>query len=74
MRYGLYSDGIYDGFPTTFFITQCMIRVIGNQIASASLPLLEVSFGSKLYCLKNYYVTFNVNMMNLTKLSINYIL
>ncbi len=59
-----YSDEIYDGLPATFFVTQYMIRVIGNQIASTSLPLLEVSSGSELYYLKNYYLAFNVNMMN----------
>ncbi len=58
-----------DELPTICFVTQYMIRVIGNQIASASLPLLEVSSGSEFYCLKNYYVAFNVNTMNL---SINY--
>ncbi len=56
-------------YSTTFFVTQYMIRVIGNQIASASLPLLEVSSGSE-FCLKNYYVAFSVHTMNLTKLSI----
>ncbi len=43
-----------DELPTIFFITQYMIRIIGNQIASASLPLLEVFSGSEFYCLKNY--------------------
>ncbi len=59
-----YSDEIYDRFPTTIFVTQYMIRVIGNQIAPASLPLLEVSSSSEFYCLKKYYVAFNVNTMN----------
>ncbi len=52
---------IYDGLPTTFLVTQYMIRVIGNQIASASLPLFVVSSGSECYCLKKKYVAFNVN-------------
>ncbi len=47
-----YSDKIYDGLPTTFFDTQYTIRVKGNQIAPASLSLLEVSSGSEFYCLK----------------------
>ncbi len=59
-----YSDKIYDMLPTTFNVTQYMIKAIGNQIASASLPLLEVSSGSESYCLKDYYVVFNVNTMN----------
>ncbi len=41
-----YSDKIYNGLPTTFFVTQYMIKSIGNQIVSASLPPLEVSSGS----------------------------
>ncbi len=36
-----------DELPTIFFVTQNMIRVIGNQIASVSFPLLEVSSGSE---------------------------
>ncbi len=39
--------------PTIMLVTQYMIRVIGNQIALASLPLIEVSSGSEFYCLKN---------------------
>ncbi len=56
-----YSNKIYDRLPTTFFVTQYMTRV------------LEVSSGSEFYCLKKYYVVFNENTMNQTKLSINYI-
>ncbi len=44
-----YSDEIYDRFPTTFFVTQYMIKSIGNQIVSESLPLLEVSSALKFY-------------------------
>ncbi len=35
------------------FVTQYMIRVIGNQITTASLQLVEISSGSECYCLKN---------------------
>ncbi len=42
-----------------------MIKLIGKQIVSASLPLLEVSSGLEFYYLSNYYVALNVNMMNL---------
>ncbi len=49
MGYTSYSDKIYDRLPTNFSVTQ-YIRVIGNQIASASLPVLEVFSGSELFC------------------------
>ncbi len=61
-----YSDNIYDRLPTTFIVIQHIIKVIGNQIASASLPLLEVSSGLEFYCLKHYYVPFNVHDLNPT--------
>ncbi len=41
-----------------------MIKVIGNQITLASLPLLEVSSGLEFYYLTNYYAALNVNTMN----------
>ncbi len=50
----LYSDEIYGGHPTTFFVTQYMIKSIGNQMVSASLPLHEVSYGLEFYYLKTY--------------------
>ncbi len=53
-----YSDKICDGHHTTVFVTKFIIKSIGNQIVSASLPLLEVSSGLEFYYLKNYYVTF----------------
>ncbi len=53
-----------DKLPTIFFVTQNMIRVIRSQIASASLPLLEVSSGSDFFDFFNYYIAFNVNTMN----------
>ncbi len=59
-----HSDEINDGPPTTFFVTQYMVRVIGNQITSASLPLLEVSSSLELYWLNNYYVACNMNTVN----------
>ncbi len=40
-----YSHKIYHRLPTTFFVTQYMIKSIGNQIVLASLLLLEVSSG-----------------------------
>ncbi len=52
----------YDRLPTNFFITQYMIKSIGNQIISASLPVLEVSSGLELK--KKYYVALNVNILN----------
>ncbi len=55
-----YSDELL----TIFLVTQYMIRMIWNQIVSASLPLLEVSPDSEFYCLKNYYVAFNENTNN----------
>ncbi len=64
MHYDVIFKKYYEGLPTTFFVTLYMIRVAGNQIALASLPLLEVSSGSKFYCLKNYYVAFNLNTMS----------
>ncbi len=61
----MHYDVVLDELPTIFFfVTQYIIIVIGNQISSASLPLLEVSSGSEFYCLKIYYVAFNVNTMN----------
>ncbi len=54
-----YSDEIYDGLPTTFIACQYLIKWIGNQIVSANLTLLEVSYGSEFYCLTNYYVRLN---------------
>ncbi len=58
-----YSNKIYNGLPTTFFVTQYMIKSLENQIFSASLPLLEVSSGLEFYYLKNY-IALNVNTMN----------
>ncbi len=59
-----FLDEIYDRHPTTFFVTQNMIKLVGNQIVSASLPLLEVSPGLEFYYISNYYVALNVNMMS----------
>ncbi len=59
-----YSNKIDDELPTTFTITQYVIKSKGNQIVSANLPLLEVSTVSKFYYLTNYYVALIVNTMN----------
>ncbi len=37
--------------PYHLFVTQCMIKSIGNHIISASLRLLEVSSGLEFYYL-----------------------
>ncbi len=67
-----YSDDIYDGLPTTFIVTQYMIKLIVNQIVSANLPLFEVSSGSE-FCLTNYCFKCKYDELDL-KLRITYIL
>ncbi len=58
-----YSNEICGELPTTLIVTQYMIKFIGNQIVLVNVPLLEVSSCSEYFCLTNYYVALNVNMM-----------
>ncbi len=52
-----YSDESFDGLPTTFIVTQYMIKLIGNKIVSVNVPHLEVSSGSEFYCSEFYCLT-----------------